>query len=83
MPTHLQTKKNVEWNLEARNIVKAEMHLRNMSYPKLVERLQEMGIDENVHNVRNKINRGRFNVCFLMQIMVAMGCSSFRIERDN
>ena len=53
-------------------MLRAEMMRRGVSYEQLVLRLADLGIKENVLNLRNKVARGRFTAPFFAQCMVAL-----------
>ena len=61
------------WEELVKNMLRAEMMRRGISYTTLVERLAEIGIDDNELNLRNKVSRGRFSAVFFMQCMLAVG----------
>lgn len=61
------------WERLVKNMLRAEMMLRGISYEQLVARLAALGITENVPNLRNKVARGRFTAPFFAQCMVAIG----------
>ena len=60
------------WEEMVKNILRAEMMRRGVSYAGLAERLQEHGIEDNELNLRNKVSRGRFTAVFLMQCLKAL-----------
>lgn len=39
-----------------------------------------LGIVEMEVNVRNKLSRGKFTAAFLLQCLVALACTSLRLE---
>ena len=53
---------------------------RNLGYRDLAEKLTAMGIPETEANIKNKISRGGFTAVFLIQCLVAIGCTSLRLE---
>lgn len=61
------------WEEMAKNILRAEMMRRGVSYLTLAERLAEYGVSDNELNLRNKVSRGRFTAVFLMQCLTALG----------
>ncbi|WP_200885041.1 DUF6471 domain-containing protein [Croceibacterium mercuriale] len=67
------------WEQLVKNILRAEMMLRGISYEQLVARLAALGIIENVPNLRNKVARGRFGASFFAQCMVAIGVDRLQI----
>lgn len=67
------------WERLVKNMLRAEMMRRGVSYEQLVARLAELGVEDNVLNLRNKVARGRFTASFLAQCMVALGVTSLQI----
>lgn len=67
------------WDQLVKNMLRAEMMRRGMSYEQLVTRLADLGIEENVLNLRNKVARGRFTASFFTQCMIAIGVSNLQI----
>ena len=69
-----------EWQDRVKGLLKAELKRRNLGYRGLAERLTAMGIPETEANIKNKISRGGFTAVFLIQCLVAIGCTSLRLE---
>jgi hypothetical protein len=69
------------WEELVKNMLRAEMMRRGISYTTLVERLAEIGIDDNELNLRNKVSRGRFSAVFFMQCMLAVGVDLLQIPK--
>ncbi|WP_206432943.1 DUF6471 domain-containing protein [Sphingomonas sp. ABOLH] len=67
------------WERLVKNMLRAEMMLRGISYEQLVVRLASLGMIENVPNLRNKVARGRFTAPFFAQCMVAIGVDRLQI----
>lgn len=67
------------WERLAKNMLRAEMMRRGVSYEQLVAKLAALGIEDNVLNLRNKVARGRFTAPFFIQCMVAIGVSNLLI----
>jgi ribosome-binding protein aMBF1 (putative translation factor) len=65
-----------------KNILKAELKRRGLSYRDLAERLTANGIPETERNLANKIARGTFTAAFFVQCLTAIGASSVRLD-DN
>lgn len=61
------------WEELVKNMLRAEMMRRGVSYAALAERLAEFGITDNELNLRNKVSRGRFTAVFIMQCFMALG----------
>jgi hypothetical protein len=69
-----------EWQDRVKGLLKAELKRRNLSYRDLAERLAALGIRETELNIKNKISRGGFTAVFFVQCLVAIGCTTLRLE---
>lgn len=69
----------VEYETRAKNLLKAELKRRGVTYAQLATKLGEMGIHETERNINNKISRGGFTAAFLLQCLEAVGASEVRI----
>lgn len=69
-----------DWVAETKNLLKAELKRKGVSYRELAEKLTAMGIPESERNIANKIARGGFTAAFFVQCMVAVGATSIRLE---
>ncbi|MFC3179118.1 DUF6471 domain-containing protein [Undibacterium amnicola] len=63
----------MDWENEARRIVKAELARRGMTYERLAKRLKTIGINETERSIANKMSRGTFSFIFFLQCMKAIG----------
>ena len=70
------------WEDKAKGILKAELKRRNMTYQQLADRLSEVGVKEDEHNLRNKVARGKFTAAFLLQSLSAIGVQTVRLSDD-
>jgi len=70
----------VEYETRAKNLLKAELRRRGITYAGLAERLAEIGVSENERNLNNKISRGGFTAAFLLQCLQAIGAESVRLD---
>jgi adenylate kinase family enzyme len=61
------------WDALARNLVRAELMKRGLSYARLVEALAAIGVEETEQSIKSKMSRGRFPFAFFLQVMVAIG----------
>lgn len=61
------------WESLARNMLRAELMRRGLSYAKLVEALAAIGVEETEAGIKNKVSRGRFTMVFFLQAMVSIG----------
>lgn len=71
---------SIDWPFFTKGLVKAELKRRNLTYAQLVERLANLGIDEDERNIRNKLSRGTFTAVFLVQCLMAIGVKSLSLD---
>jgi len=69
-----------EWQTRVKNLLKGELKRRGVSYTDLVQKLAEIGIQENEKNIANKISRGGFTAVFLVQCFEAIGATTLRLD---
>lgn len=69
-----------EWKKHAKNMLKAELTRRGISYDMLVAKLNAIGVDENYNSVNTKLNRGAFSFVFALQCFNAMGAKEIRLD---
>ena len=70
---------DAEWQAKAKNLVKAELKRRGVSYAQLAEKLREIGVHDSERNISNKLSRGSFTAVFLLQVMEAIGAKDLRL----
>lgn len=68
-----------DWEALARNMLRAELMRRGISYARLVEALSAIGIEETEAAIKNKVSRGRFTFVFFLQAMAAIGVDWLQI----
>ena len=73
---------SIEFEARAKNLLKAELKRRGVTYAELGERLARIGVSENERNLNNKISRGGFSAAFLLQCLTVIGCQVVRLEGD-
>ena len=71
---------NVEYEEKAKNLLKAELKRKGLTYAQLAEKLGAMGIQETERNLNNKISRGGFTAAFFIQCLTAIGSSTLHLE---
>lgn len=71
---------NLDYAKAAKLILKVEMKRRDMTYQDLSQALAEIGIEESVPNLRNKISRGSFTGHFMLECMAAMRVPSLDLS---
>lgn len=70
----------IDWENQAKGLLKSELKRRNISYAELVGKLADIGVMDSEPNIRNKISRGKFTAVFLIQCMEAIGTTSLRLD---
>ena len=70
----------VEFETRAKNLLKAELKRRGITYAGLAEKLAGIGVPENERNLNNKISRGGFTAAFLLQCLTVIGTHDLRID---
>ena len=71
---------NVDYETRAKNLLKAELKRKGVTYAQLAEKLAEIGVHENERNLNNKISRGGFSAAFLLQCLEAVGIGELRLR---
>mgnify|MGYP001400442016 CR=1 FL=1 len=72
-----------DFQTQAKQIIRAELKRRNLSYADLAQRLTDIGFPENEKNVNNKIARGGFTAAFFLQCMEAIGVHRIELNGDD
>ncbi|MER8955791.1 DUF6471 domain-containing protein [Mesorhizobium sp. M0166] len=70
----------VEYETKAKNLLKAELKRKGVTYAQLAEKLSAIGVHETERNLNNKISRGGFTAAFFLQALSVIGCSSIILE---
>ena len=63
----------------AKNLLRAELMRRGLSYVRLVEALVTIGVEETEAGIKNKMSRGRFTLVFFLQCMAAIGAEWLQV----
>lgn len=74
--------KEEEWNDLVKRLLKSELVRRGINYEVLVQRLQDIGVEETKASVESKISRGTFSATFLIQCLTVIGCRNFLTQID-
>jgi hypothetical protein len=69
-----------QWDTKVKNLLKAELKRKGVSYKDLVDRLALIGVQEAEPNIRNKLARGKFTAVFFFQVMVAIGADVITVR---
>lgn len=59
----------VQYETQAKNLLKAELKRKGLTYAQLAEKLEAIGVHETERNLNNKISRGGFSAAFLLQCL--------------
>ena len=70
-----------EYDERAKNLLKAELKRRGLSYRDLAEKLATIGVQETERNLNNKISRGGFSAAFLLQCLESIGSDTVYLQR--
>nr|WP_294860034.1 DUF6471 domain-containing protein [uncultured Fluviicola sp.] len=73
----------IDWNEQAKRLLKSELVRRGISNDILVSRLESIGVEETKSSVESKISRGTFSAAFLLQCLNAIGCKRFVPEVET
>jgi len=71
---------DMEYRNRAKNILKAELKRREITYKALANMLTERGAPDNERNLANKISRGSFTAAFFMLCMDVIGAGQLQLE---
>lgn len=70
----------IHWKKKVKSLLKKELRDRNITYSELAEKLKEIGVEENAHNINIKISRGTFSAIFLIQCLEVIRCESINLN---
>ena len=71
------------WDALARNLVRAELIKRGLSYARRAQVLVAVGVEETEQSIKSKLSRGRFPFAFFLQVMVAIGGRWLEVPSDE
>lgn len=69
-----------DWEAKVKNLLKAELKKRGVTYAQLVDKLGVIGVSETEPNIRNKLARGKFTAVFLVQCLTAIGAANLALD---
>lgn len=73
----------MNWNNEARRILRSELTRRDITYGRLVRMLEKIGVEETERSVSNKLSRGTFSFVFFLQCMRAIGADTVDLSEKE
>lgn len=68
-----------QWREKVKNLLKAELRRKGITYEELSERLAKIGVKNKAENINLKIHRGGFSAVFLIQCLEAIECNNLRL----
>jgi hypothetical protein len=68
---------NMDWNEQAKRLLKSELVKRGVSNEELAFLLNEAGLRETKASVDSKISRGTFSAAFFLQCLNVLDCKEF------
>jgi len=74
---------NFDWNEQAKRLLKAELVRRGIGNERLVEMLEDIGVEETKASIDSKISRGTFSAVFLLQCLEAIGCKTLTSDLES
>lgn len=60
------------WAREAKLVLGATIKRSGLTYQQLAGRLTEIGVEETVASIKNKMRRGTFSFVFVLQVLKAL-----------
>ncbi|WP_341318708.1 DUF6471 domain-containing protein [Paraburkholderia sp. IMGN_8] len=70
----------IDWNREAKRLLRAELVRRQIGYKQLAVLLEGLGVEETERSIANKISRGAFTFVFFLQCMKALRRPAIHID---
>lgn len=70
----------MDWDAEAKRLLKAELKRRGATYKSLAIRLEAIGVSDSAPAIANRISRGKFTFAFFLQCMSALGVDTVRLR---
>lgn len=68
------------WEKCASKLLKTELAKREISYPKLVEKLASIGVVKTASHIGSMLSRGTFSAVFLLQCLHAIGVKNLQLD---
>jgi hypothetical protein len=77
------TKSTADWKAQAKQLIRAELKRRDLSYADLAQRMDAIGLKVNERTVANKIATGGFSAVFFLQVMEAIGVKLLQLDSGD
>lgn len=76
-------KTTADWKAQAKQIIRAELKRRDLSYADLAQRMDAIGLKVNDRTLANKIATGGFSAIFFLQCMEAIGVKNLPLDAGD
>lgn len=76
-------KTTADWKAQAKQLIRAELKRRDLSYADLAARMEGIGLKVNGRTLANKIATGGFSAVFFLQVMEAIGVKNLPIDTGD
>jgi Domain of unknown function (DUF6471) len=76
-------KTTADWKAQAKQLIRAELKRRDLSYADLAQRMEAIGLRVNERTIANKIATGAFSAVFFLQCMEAIGVKNLPIDTGD
>lgn len=76
-------KSNADWKAQAKQLIRAELKRRDLSYADLAGRMDSIGLKVNDRTLANKIATGAFSAVFFLQVMDAIGVKNLPLNTGD
>jgi len=70
----------VDWEVQAKCLLKAELARAGVTYKGLVKKLEALGVKDNEAAIANRVSRGKFTFVFFLQCMRALGVAEVDVR---
>jgi len=70
------------WSKIVTKILKAELAKRDIDYPTLVAKLNEIDVNISIEDLRGRMSRGTFSAILFVQCLKAIGVSNLFLEES-
>jgi 3-mercaptopyruvate sulfurtransferase SseA len=76
-------KTSADWKAQAKQLIRAELKRRDLSYADLAKRMETIGLKVNDRTIANKIASGGFSAVFFLQVMEAVGVKNLPLDTGD
>jgi 3-mercaptopyruvate sulfurtransferase SseA len=76
-------KATADWKAQAKQLIRAELKRRDLSYADPAKRMGAIGLKVNDRTLANKISSGGFSAVFFLQVMEAIGVKNLELDSGD